>query len=57
MWVITLDKKDAFNRVKLRNPNFTEEDINNRLARQITDEERLQHAKFYYSSSDPFEIN
>ena len=27
MWVVTLDKKTAFQRVKKRNPNLTEKEI------------------------------
>ncbi len=44
MWVVTLDKSEAYKRIKIRNPALTDEDIQNRLARQTTDEERLKHS-------------
>ena len=43
MWVVTLSKDAAYKRIKVRNPNLTDEDIQNRLARQTTDETRLAH--------------
>ena len=57
MWVVTLNKDVAFERVKVRNPEMTEEDIKNRLSRQTNDDERLKHAHFSYTSADPFEEN
>ena len=44
-------------RVKVRNPEMTIEDISNRLDRQISDEERLKHATFSYSSLNEFSQN
>ena len=43
MWVVTLSKAEAYKRIRVRNPNLTDEDIHNRLARQTTDEIRLTH--------------
>ena len=57
VWVVTLPKEEALSRVRMRNPNLSEEDIRNRLTRQPTDEERLKWATFSYSSTDPFEEN
>lgn len=57
MWAVTLSKEHAYERIKIRNPNLTEEDIRNRLARQTSDEERLKHCSFSYCSHDPFEVN
>ena len=57
VWVITIPKDEAFQRVKVRNPEMPDQDILNRLQRQTTDEERLKVATFSYSSVDPFEKN
>lgn len=59
LWVTTLEKKDAVERVMKRNPNLSERNVRDRIERQITDEERLKHASFHYETSDrtPFETN
>ena len=31
LWVVTLPKEEAFKRVKIRNPQLSDEDITNRL--------------------------
>ena len=57
MWVVTLPKEVAMERIRERNPELTESQASDRLNRQITDEERLKHATFTYSSEAPFEKN
>ena len=55
LWVVTLPKEVALERVKERNPELPERDIENRLQRQIDDKQRLKYASFSYSSLDSFE--
>ena len=57
MWVVTLPKETAMERVKVRNPDLSDEQIQDRIDRQITDEERLKYAKFSYNSQDSFYEN
>jgi len=59
LWVTTLSKRDALDRVLKRNPNLTEDHVRDRLDRQIDDTERLKYASFHYDTSDrtPFEQN
>ena len=59
LWVTTLDKQDAVKRVMQRNPNLTEENVRDRINRQIDDSERLKYATFHYDTSDkaPFDYN
>ena len=57
LWVVTLPKEQAFQRVRNRNPNLSDSDIRNRMERQPSDEERLKRATFSYSSMDTFEVN
>lgn len=59
LWVTKLPKRDALQRVCLRNPNLTEQLVIERLQKQITDEERLKYADFHYDTSDrtPFSVN
>ena len=57
LWVLKLDKQTAFERVKKRNPNLSETEINNRLERQITDEDRLKYATWSYDTAEAWEVN
>ncbi|TNV81435.1 hypothetical protein FGO68_gene10434 [Halteria grandinella] len=52
LWVATLDKQDAIQRILKRNPNLSETEANARVSSQITDEERIKYASFYYDTSD-----
>jgi len=52
LWVATLDKQDAVQRILKRNPNLSESEANARVMTQITDEERIKYASFYYDTSD-----
>eukprot|EP00347_Sterkiella_histriomuscorum_P005384 403356820 len=52
VWVTTLDKEDAVQRVMKRNPNLTEALVRDRINRQIDDKERLKYASFHYDTSD-----
>ena len=54
MWVVKVDKETALRRIKVRNPNLTDEEILNRLKNQPTDSERLKYATWSYDTSDQF---
>jgi dephospho-CoA kinase len=57
LWVLTLDRKIAFDRVTKRNPNLSAEEINDRFNRQLTDTERLQHATWSFDTGGSIEEN
>ena len=50
LWVVTLPKEEAKKRVRIRNPELTETQIDSLLSRQISDEERLKYATFSYTT-------
>ena len=57
LWVLTLDRKTAFDRVTKRNPNLTANEINDRFDRQLTDTERLKHATWSYDTGGSIKEN
>lgn len=57
IWVTTLDKELAVQRVVQRNPQLGEKQARERVSSQITDEERLKYASFHYDTSAPWEYN
>ena len=59
LWVTTLDKEEAVQRVLKRNPNLDEKQARARVNSQIDDTERLKYASFHYNTGDsaPFEYN
>ena len=59
LWVTTLDKEEAVERVMRRNPNLGEKQVRDRVLAQIDDSERLKYASFHYNTGDsaPFEEN
>lgn len=44
VWVVYSDRATAVTRIKIRNPQFSEEDIQKRIDAQISNEERLGYA-------------
>lgn len=59
LWVLKLSKEEAFERVKKRNPNLTSDEILSRLSRQLSDDQRLEHATWSYDTgaSSTFDQN
>ena len=57
LWVVTLPKEQAIERIRVRNPDLPEQQIRGRLASQMDDDQRLTYAQFHYCSEDPFETN
>ena len=55
IWVVTLDKETAFERVVIRNPDLDENDIKQRIARQLHDRSRIHHATFRYDGADSWD--
>jgi len=51
LWVVTLDREVAFQRIQQRNPNLSDTEIQARLNHQMTDGERLKHASWSYDTS------
>ena len=51
LWVVTIDREVAFQRIQKRNPNLSDEEIRARLSHQTTDQERLKHASWSYDTS------
>ena len=51
MWVVTLDREVALQRIQQRNPNLSVPEIKHRLERQLTDQERLEHASWSMDTS------
>ncbi len=57
IWVTTLPKKEALERLLNRNKNLPKEQAEKRVNMQISDEERVKQAKFWYDTVKPFEEN
>ena len=58
MWTVTLPKQKAIDRILVRNPELTLKEVNDRLDRQTTDEVRLRHSTFSYTTDGvEFETN
>eukprot|EP01022_Parablepharisma_sp_SALTPOND_P015279 TRINITY_DN2145_c0_g2_i1.p3 TRINITY_DN2145_c0_g2~~TRINITY_DN2145_c0_g2_i1.p3 ORF type:complete len:260 (+),score=19.98 TRINITY_DN2145_c0_g2_i1:71-781(+) len=57
MWVTTLPKEKALERLLKRNKNIPKEQAEKRINMQTSDEERIKHAKFWYETMKPFKEN
>ena len=57
LWVTTLSKEEGLKRVLKRNKDILKSQAEERINMQITDEERLKYAKFWYNTIKPFKEN
>ena len=59
VWVLTVDRPTAISRIQKRDPHLSLDEITARLDRQLTNEERVRMATWWYDTSDdhPFDEN
>jgi len=57
IWLTTLEKSKALDRVLTRDKKLKREQAERRINMQISDEERLKYAKFWYDTDPPFSEN